>query len=732
MNRGPLMWLSLGAFVLATRAMAAEAPARATADSADTAEAPAAKTSTIVVEGAGKRPEPPPEVAGRLGLTDRETPAVINVVTQDDFRVEGIRTAIEAINAAPGVASGNLPGSIGALSMRGFHRAVNYLYDGVRMANSDVGVRNWDAWSFERVEVIKGPASVTSGEGALAGAINFVPRRAQLGQSSSEFFTSYGSQDTLRVGADANTPLGSTAALRGTLSYGKSGGWIDDTDSNKFAGTLSTRIEPNDRLSLTLSADYFEDAFNTAYYGTPLVAAGTARRPSGLVSGSSGLEFDRAIRDRNYDTEDGRMDSDSIWLRARAEYRLDDRWKLVSDSSWYDANRLYRDSDDYFFNTGTGQFDRAATIITHDHQVWNQRLHAAFDGMLGSLRNRFTVGGEIGETAFFTRRRFGNATSVDPYDPDRGTFPDDTPANFSTRQNVNADVDSRALFAENALNLTPRLLLVAGVRLDDFKLDRKVVNVTTGAITTYGQDYDPVSWRVGAVFDLLPRTQLFAQFTHAATPVSGVLFLSATNASFDVSEGDSVEAGVKTSLFAERVQLTASVFQIQQDDILTRDPNNPAVTVQGGKQESTGAEVSVQWTITPEWQASLGATVLDPEYKKLIEAGGADRSGNRPLNVSKHLADVVLTYSPQGLPVSITGIVRRNGNFFTDNANSVKVDGFTVLDAAVTWNAPARTAVTLRGRNLTDELYADWSGYSRHLLFLGEPRSVELSVATSF
>lgn len=94
------------------------------------------------------------DVAGRLGLTIRETPATIDVLTQEDLQIKGARTAIEAMNAAPGVQAGNLPGSVGSVSMRGFHRAINYLYDGVRMASSDVGVRNWDSWSFERIEVI--------------------------------------------------------------------------------------------------------------------------------------------------------------------------------------------------------------------------------------------------------------------------------------------------------------------------------------------------------------------------------------------------------------------------------------------------------------------------------------------------------------------------------------------------------------------------------------------------
>jgi iron complex outermembrane receptor protein len=66
------------------------------------------------------------EVGGRLGLSNRELAATVDVVTQEDFQVQGVRTALEAMNAAPGVNSGNLPGSVGAASMRGFHRAINW------------------------------------------------------------------------------------------------------------------------------------------------------------------------------------------------------------------------------------------------------------------------------------------------------------------------------------------------------------------------------------------------------------------------------------------------------------------------------------------------------------------------------------------------------------------------------------------------------------------------------
>lgn len=685
---------------------------------------------TVIVTGQ-RQLEEQPDVAGRLGLTNRETPAIVDVLTQADFQNQGVRTAIEALNAAPGVASGNLPGSIGSVSMRGFHRAVNYLYDGVRMANSDVGIRNWDAWMFERIEVIKGPASVTSGEGALAGAINFVPRRPKLDGASGEVLASYGSFDTARLAGDVNLPLGPTAAVRGDLSWSRSPGWVDDTDSRTFAASVSLLFRPSDRFSLTVSADYFEDRFSSAYFGTPVVSRAVARDPSGAVSGSAGLVLDKAMRRLNFDVLDGDVGSDTLWLRARGEYVVSDSLKLVSDTSWYTSDRIWRDADEYTFNAATGLIDRSTSLITHDHQYWSQRLHLGFDGEIAGMRNRFAAGVEFGGTSFFTKRRFGAAPSADPFKPVRGTFPQDTPANFGTRQDVTADVDSYALFAENALNLTPDWLVAGGLRYDHVKLDRRVVNATSGAAQTYGQSYDPVSWRIGTVYSLTPKTQVFAQYSYAVTPVSGLLFLSAANASFDLTTGYSYEAGIKTSLTGSGVELTASLFNIRQDDILTRDPANPAVVVQGGNLRSRGAELSLNLPATDELNIGVSGTLLDAEYGELIEAGGADRSGNRPPNVPERLADLVVTYAPKMLPVTLTGSIRHNGGFFTSNANTVKVNAFTTFDAAIAWRTKLGT-LTLRGRNLTDEFYADWSGYASGLVFVGAPRSVELSLTRRF
>src|SRR5690606_10998730 len=289
------------------------------------------------------------EAAGRLGLTNRETPAVVDILTQDQLQRRGARGTIEALDGVPGVASGTLPGSMGAVSMRGFHRAVNYLYDGVRMANSDAGIRNWDSWAFERIEVIKGPASVTSGEGALAGAINLVPRRPMLGGASGEVLASFGSFDSRRLAGDINLPFGEVVAARVTGSWSRTSGWINDTDSDSHAISGSLLLQPTEGLSVTLSADYFADQFSTIYYGTPVVSAAVAREPSDAVSGSAGLVLDKAIRRVNFNVTDGDMGSDTVWLRARATLDVTETLQIVNDTSWYTSDRRWRDSDEYSF-----------------------------------------------------------------------------------------------------------------------------------------------------------------------------------------------------------------------------------------------------------------------------------------------------------------------------------------------------------------------------------------------
>lgn len=81
--------------------------------------------------------------------------------------------------------------------------------------------------------------------------------------------------------------------------------------------------------------------------------------------------------------------------------------------------------------------------------------------------------------------------------------------------------------------------------------------------------------RLGSVFDLRPKTQLFVQYRTAAVPPATLFSLSQANAAFEMTTGKSVEGGIKSGFWQDRANVTFAAFRIEQDDIVTRDPAIP-------------------------------------------------------------------------------------------------------------------------------------------------------------
>ncbi len=696
-------------------------------------------------EAPARKLERKAEAASRLGLTVRETPATVDVITQQRLQEEGRRSLIEAYSSAPGVVAGNLPGEPGVTAIRGFSRgAVGYSIDGFRAIDPLIASRNYDSYSFDRIEILKGPASVVNGSGALAGTINVVTRKPEFGVNKADGLLSYGSFDSVRSGAAFNVSPSENVAANASVFYGRSDGWVNDTDSRNVQVTTGLALTPTDRLKITAAFDYFEDRYSTPYQGSPLLPAGVARDPSGAVSGE-GLVLDRSIRKKNYNVEDGLMKSDAIWARTGAEFALSDDWSLKSEFSYYSADRYWANSEDFTYNAATGLLDRSTTLITHDHQAWQYRGSANYDGEIGGHRNRFTAGFEYMKTDFGSNRRFGSTTSVNPFAPIRGSFPSDIPANFDTRQNFDSKVGNASVFAENAFNVTPEWIVVGGLRFDSIDLDRVVEdlpNATTATRTRtpFGNDYKATSWRIGTVYDLAPGLSVFGQYTTAITPVTTLLLSNMERAAFDLSKGRSIEAGVKSTFWEGRAAATASVYQIDQDDILTRSSTAPFLSVQGGSQRSRGVEFDLSVAVTEQWKINANAAFLKAEFTELDEAitrpnGKPDtesRKGNRPVNVPEQTFNLWTTYRLPTVPVTFGAGLRHVGSFYTNNANTIRVAGRTLLDASISYDVPVGGTVTLRGRNLTDKFYGEWSGYSAYQVYVGAPRSFDLTYSVKF
>ena len=677
----------------------------------------------------------PIESGSRLGLTPRETPALINVVSLDQAQAQGLRTTVEALNSVPGVSSGTPVGAPGAIAIRGFSGiAISTLFDGTRTSDSTMVTRQYDTWSFDSVEVLKGPASVLYGEGALAGAVNFVTRHPDFTKQHGEALLTLGTLGSGRAAADATGPLGKRAAYRADVSWDRKPGYIDRNHFQNFAGTGALDLRPSSSVSMVFSVDHFRDSNNLSYAGTPLVPGSIAHDPSDVVTSTQGLVLDGALRSANYTVTDSLMDSHETWVRGKLDWRLGSGWRLTNQFDFYTALRRWKELEVYNYDAPSGLITRSAVALTHDQQFYGDRLTLSSDRELGGLRNRFAVGVEANRNDFFNPRRFGNADPVDPYQPVPGLFPADNPTNFpgaGNRVNFTSTQDLLSGFAEDALKLASRLTVVGGVRYDQLKVDRVVNDLNTVSTSTFDRLFKPVNWRGGLVLDVLPRTQLFGQYTSAAAPVATMFLISQANAAFNLTTGRSAEGGVKTTLAGGRLEAMASVFKITQDNILTRDPNHANITIQGGTQASTGVDFSVSADPLRRLRVQVNGAFLDARFEKLIEAGGISRAGNVPPNVPERTSGLWATYRLAGAPVTISGGLHYHGRFFTDNANSIRVAGFTLLDAQVSWRV-GPGEIVVRGRNLTDRLYADWTGASSSQVMLGAPRTADVSYHVRF
>lgn len=681
----------------------------------------------------------------RLALTARETPASIEVLTQDELQLRGLRTAREAFADVAGAVSGNVPGNPAAVSLRGFAgNAVSILQDGVRVSTSTVVQRDTNTWHYDRVEVLKGPASVLYGEGALAGVINKVTRKPVLGETHLDALLSVGSFETVFAAAGMNLPVSETVAVRADASYQRSASLydVDDNDTTSAGVTGSVLLRPSDDLSLLVAIDHFEDRYDATYQGLPLIPAAFARDPSDAVSSDAGLVADRALRRRNYNPRGAFSDAIETTARARLDWRIGGGWSAALDLTGYDAERAFVLSDQQSFVAPDAAFPRGSfrqifQDYRHDHRFWNVRAALANEARIGGLRNRVTIGAEHNETDFTSLRQQAPASvlpAIDVANPVAAPLPGGPGIFTTTDVTFLSRLQQHAVFAEDALNLTERLLLVGGVRWDHIALDRTTIQNASGAADRNRATYDPVSWRLGTTLEAAPGLTLYAQHTTAVSPVSSILLASIANTRFRLTSGRAWEGGVKASGWGGRLSVTAAAYHIRQKDILTRDPANPSLSVQGGRQSSRGAELTAVLAPAHRLRLSAGLSYTDARYDELAELVGGvrvERGGNRPINVPDTTANASALYTI-GERVTLGAFLRHAGAFYTDTANTIRVAGHAVVDASIAFALTPQARVTLRGRNLGDAFYGEYSGYPTTNVYIGAPRSFEIALAGRF
>ncbi|MBP9528662.1 MAG: TonB-dependent receptor [Laribacter sp.] len=642
----------------------------------------------------------------RTGVTVRELPASIESVDSATIQERGDYTIMDAITRATGV-SGVGSGGNGAMSFstRGFSgtNSVGLAEDGMRLSTG-AGTQNYpnDSWGYERIEVLRGPASVVYGSGTVGATINAV-RKAPSRTASAEALFGIGTDGTGRIGLGGTGALGEIASFR-VDAYGHTTDGQRDLGNASGSKLLTTlRLQPSSDLRFELLADYSKQN-PERYWGTP--------NDKGRIVSS--------LRNENYNVSDAIIGYEDKRLRGRVEWQANDWLTLRDEVYYFEANRHWKNVEQYSLNAAAGTVDRSDYLeIRHNMDQTGNRLEAG----IRTERHRGVIGWEVARVNFrhSNNSPYGGASTVSAGNPAHGAWssPDPTLAKFDTRSTL------QALYAEDAWQFANQWLLMAGIRHDVADVSRdELVNGTDFDKTLRGN-----AWRLGLTYQLSPATSLYAQASTGHDPVTSIITMNLSNSNFTLTKGKQVETGIKQSLGNGLGEWTAALFRIDKDDIITRDPVNPALSVQGGSQHSQGIELSAALTPWKNWRFEGNFTVLRARYDELLEAGGVDRSGKRPTGVPEQVANLWAHHRLGPVLASLGG--RYVGKRYADNANSVVLPAYSVVDAALAWTYDQRTTLRLLGRNLTDKVYATTS-YGSQQFVLGQGRSFELVAELKF
>ncbi|RYF46858.1 MAG: TonB-dependent receptor, partial [Comamonadaceae bacterium] len=153
--------------------------------------------------------------------------------------------------------------------------------------------------------------------------------------------------------------------------------------------------------------------------------------------------------------------------------------------------------------------------------------------------------------------------------------------------------------------------------------------------------------------------------------------------------------------------------------------------VNNGQQSSRGVELAAAWRATKQLTLSGNVAALDARFDTLTEAGGVSRVGNTPPNVPERIVNLFANYRFKDVPVDLFLSVNRTGKMYTDNANQIRINGYTTADVAASWRVKP-VLLTFRVRNLTDKLYASYAGRATTQVLLAPQRTFELSAKYDF
>lgn len=636
----------------------------------------------------------------------RDIPQSIQVVPRQVLEDQQANSMADALSNVSSIQRGNTHGgSVESFIVRGF-QGTTYAIDGI-LTNS-LAVRPeilTDLVGVERIEVLKGPASVLYGRGNPGGLINIVTRRPTP-TPEAQVKLQAGSFDYQRGQAWLSGPLSAEHGLAGSLAmaYQTEGSFRDhfrDSHRRHFAPSLSWSPDGSTRLDMGL--EYTE---TDAPYDRGLQVIG-----------------DRVDSRHKVFLEEpwSHSDSDKRAAWFRLEHDLNDWLTLRQITRWDESNKTMLNISQRTLQADGRTLVRRATDFDETARSLSAQFEAVARFDTAGLHHQLLTGVETvrGRRAVTMLR--ANVASIDIWNPVYGA----QPGPFTFGEDSRFDQESYGVYLQDQIDLTEQWKLLLGVRWD--QVTQRNRNYTaTGSYNDIHIDPSDTSPRAGIVYQPTERLALYASYSTSFAPQNR---LTRNGSVLDPETGEQYEIGAKYELIPERLAATLSAFEIRRENLSTTDPQDSSYSIQTGEQRVRGVELDVSGELQDGWNVIGNIAVLDAKLVKDTRL----EEGNRLEGVPTVSGSLWSTYQLQD--GALRGLGAGAGVFFAgkrygDLANSYSASGYARVDMSLFYDINEQLRVSLNARNVLDRDYIETIASSGN--YAGEPASLVASISAGF
>jgi len=665
-----------------------------------------------------------------------ELPRVIEIIPEQLLLDQKVTELNEALRNVPGITqSDGFGGTNDDFFLRGFRRNTVYR-DGLRRrSNFKTNTTN-----LERIEVIKGPAAINFGQVEPGGLVNVVTKKP-LPEPRTYVELRGGRYDDYLALLDVSRPVTDRFSFRVNGSIQNAESFRDFTDIDRDVIAVTGRYQLTPATRLDVSYEYRNESRpldrGTIAVPTPDGSREIVDTPRSRRFGEPFEEFDTTFQ--FYDVDLTHEFNGNWQLRLAGAFETSDS----DDTQVRPRAILIFDEDapiDNGFFTGPAvpkpvvEDDSDRILLarrvdgSQDREIDTWYANAVLTGAVetGPLRHEFALAADFRdaeESRFFGLNPNTDGVNLPLFDIDDPVFGQLQPG-FARGFATEDESRDYGFAVQDYVRLTDRLSALLGARIDyvdadgDGPLDR----------------VDEWSPQAALTYAIRDNVALFGSYSEAFVPnIQTTVDLEgsvSTSDPFPPEESRQFEAGVKATMFEDRLNLSAAVYDIEKENVVSGS-GAEATLIDG--QESQGIELSASGQPLPGMNLVAGYAFTDADLP----------DGNRPRNVARHTFNSWLSYEFQQGPLKGFGAgagVFHASDRYGDNANTWELGSYTLVDASAWYNLPYSfrghdpsrpTRVQFAVKNLTDEVWFPASGFdSGQRINVGTPRAWFVSIDT--